>query len=47
MPLRKFPALPYGRYRVYTVYGYARKHKGLNGLRSCMKLVVDVVPKRE
>ncbi|KAJ1519569.1 hypothetical protein ONE63_004844 [Megalurothrips usitatus] len=38
-PLRHFPALPYGRYRVYIMFNH---NKGKRAMRGCLKGVADV-----
>ncbi|XP_026285886.1 uncharacterized protein LOC113211654 isoform X2 [Frankliniella occidentalis] len=43
-PLRHFPSLPYGRYKVYILVGYF-KSSNPKELRSCLKAIADVVPR--
>ncbi|KAJ1519570.1 hypothetical protein ONE63_004845 [Megalurothrips usitatus] len=40
-PLRHFPSLPYGRYRVHTIISGLRSKRR----RACMRVIADVVPK--
>ncbi|XP_034253880.1 uncharacterized protein LOC117652833 [Thrips palmi] len=45
-PLRHFPSLPYGRYRVYTLYLFPKPLKGPK-VRGCMRIIADVVTQNE
>ncbi|KAK3914758.1 Type III secretion ATP synthase HrcN [Frankliniella fusca] len=43
-PLRHFPSLPYGRYKVHILVGYMKPSRQKE-LRACLKVIADVVPK--